>query len=84
MLSEKVANLQKNVEILTKVDAIIKKAKPIVKGMEEVRVELSNFLTDAGNSTLDLEIKTAIESVKQIFESACNGLQDQSVSALFN
>ena len=83
MLSEKVLALQKNLEMLTEVNTIIEKAKPIVKGMEEVYNELNAFITSGKINAMDIEMKTAIESACRIFESAYKGLKDKSVSALF-
>ena len=84
MLSDKMATMQKNLEIMTKVNEIIVNIKPLVSNMKEAYETLNSFLESSDLNTMDVELKTAIVSICNIFESAYKGLEDESVSALFH
>ncbi len=84
MLKEKVEVLHRDFRPLRYAFKAIEAAKPVKEDIEKVCVELRAIIEGGELAAVDQEIRTAITSVYNIFESASKGLKAESVVALFD
>lgn len=83
MLSDKLKVLESSVASLEQISAVVTIAGPVKDHAAKARDELRNIVNSDGFASVDEEVKAAIVTVCNAFETLCRGLEEECVAPLF-